>query len=283
MHICLLVTTRNRTALLERFLESLIAQRYRDFSLLLGDQNPPGVLDALLARYAGAFPIQVVPLAPCGLSEARNALLPLAKGDFIALADDDCHYADDTLEQLQRYSEAAPDAGAVVGTGFSQPVASAGHLKPARSLSRYGVFNRAPSWCIFIRGDVARQVGGFDVNMGLGAPTPWKSGEETDYLVRVLNAGYKVYRGPSIHVFHDAMGMSKEDMPKIYSYGMGRMYLLFKHNFPIWFSLANIVHPFFRILAALPYSGFRDAGARLATVRGRFNGFFAVRARRGPE
>ena len=57
MHLCLIATTRGRDyALLERFFSSLARQEYRDFELILGDQNLPGHIDPLLQKYERLFP-----------------------------------------------------------------------------------------------------------------------------------------------------------------------------------------------------------------------------------
>lgn len=276
MHLSVIATTRGRLEPLERLLDSLAAQEYRDFSLLLGDQNPPGFLDEVLARHAGSFSVSVARLKPCGLSAARNQLLPLAQGSCIALADDDCYYAPDAFSQVARYVQAYPLAGALVGTGLPSPSLPCAWTPP-RSLSRFAVFSRTPSWCLFLNREGVRKVGDFDENLGIGSSTPWQSGEETDYLLRFLEAGYPVLRAPSVRIFHDADNPASCNTDKIRSYGMGRMRLLAKHGFPLWFRLANIAYPLFRLFVEYPFDGPGAARRRIAMFRGRWQGLWDAR------
>jgi GT2 family glycosyltransferase len=275
MHICVLCTTRGRLAYLQRLLESLAAQEHRDFHVLLGDQSPPQTLDGLLAKYEGKFPIERVVFEPCGLSEARNRLLPLVQGDLFTLADDDCYYASDSFTQAERYANALPaDAGGFVGMGFPAVKKPDVVWRPPTLITRYTVFNNAPSWCIFFRSAVIKKIGGFEPTLGLGAPTPWQSGEETEYCLRLMAAGYTIHRANSLYVFHDAQSLVTPDLPKIKAYGVGRMYLLHKKHFPLWFKLANIAYPLIQLLHEYPRLGRGALKKRLAMFRGRVQGFF---------
>jgi len=259
--------------MLDRLFDSLSNETYKDFSVLVGDQSEEGVLDSLFMSYEGKFAMQRVRIAPCSLSEARNFLLPLADGDVISFADDDCYFAKDAFRFLVEYAQKYPNAGCLVGEGFSSPVPGDGFLAPAKRLTRYSVFSKCPSWCIFIRTDVCRYVGDFDVSLGVGAPSPWQSGDETDYLLRVLSAGQKILRCPSIHVFHDAESTLSPDIDKIFNYGVGRMYLIHKHTMPFWFALVNLLYPLVWFVYECLFLGVGAARKRKAMFLGRWDGF----------
>lgn len=278
MHLCLIMTTRGRdNAVLERFFYSLAQQEYRDFELILGDQNLPGHLDPLLRKYERLFPCKRIFLSPCGLSEARNRLLSVATGEYVALADDDCYYAPDSFARLVYYAERYPEAAALIANGSSEVNAFLGaKLESPKRLSRYGVFKNAPSWCIFLRRDVLMAVGPFDENMGIGAKTPWQSGEETDILLRIITARKAVYRMPSVRVFHDALPVTDGALAKMEAYGMGRMYLLHKQGFPFWFKLANILYPLCIMVLELPKHRLNAVRRRFAIFKGRMKGFILI-------
>ena len=97
--IDLLVATVGRSNELDRLLTSLEVQTYKNFRILLADQNPSGYLDDMLAHHPG-LPIIRTMLPPQGVSVARNVLLELASADIIVFPDDDCWYAPDTLERV---------------------------------------------------------------------------------------------------------------------------------------------------------------------------------------
>ena len=53
-----------------------------------------------------------------------------------------------------------------------------------------------------MRRHVVDRVDGFDNSLGIGAGTPWGSGEDTDYLLRCLDAGVAVYNDVNLIVRH---------------------------------------------------------------------------------
>ena len=273
MHITVLVTTRGRSEILSRLFNSLCLQHYKDFSVILGDQTGEGALDDLCALYQDRLIIRRFPLAPCSLSEARNALLPMVDGNIVSFADDDCYFAPEAFSRLVEYTQAYPDVDVFVGRGFPSSVPCHAALAPAQRLNRYSVFSNCPSWCLFVKAEVCQRVGHFDVSMGIGASSPWQSGEETDYLLRILTAGHTVARCPSIHIFHDAESLITPNLDKIASYGMGRMYLIKKHDMPFWFALINIVYPLLWLVYEYPLLGRGALRKRMAMFKGRWEGY----------
>lgn len=265
-HITLLATSRGRKEPVRRLLESLRHQTWRDFTLLLGDQNPEPYLSELLAEYEKYFPIKCIHLEPLGLSKARNALLPYVSGDIIALTDDDCHYAPNCLEQVATLFRKHAHMAALVGNAN----ALAPTCATEKTQNRFSVFKNAPSWTLFFRAEVMRLTGNFDENMGIGSDGPYLSGEETDYLLRVLDTKMgNVLRISAVHVFHDEICSEDLALPaKAYGYGLGRMHVLHKHNFPLWFKLANLGYPLIRALI----EGSKTWPYRKAMFKGRLKG-----------
>lgn len=78
-----------------------------------------------------------------------------------------------------------------------------------------------------------KEVGGFDEGLGVGAETPFQSGEDTELLLRAIKKGFQIQYLPSLVVYHP--------LPPPYSHaavtraGMGRV--LRKHGErPLWSS-----------------------------------------------
>lgn len=268
LHITLLATTRGRKEPVIRLLDSLCLQSYKNFTLLLGDQSSDASFNDLLALYAEQISIERIPLEPQGLSKARNALLPYVKGDIVALTDDDCHYAPDCLAQVADLFNSHSDMAGLIGNcnGLSKA------YQTAHQENRFSVFRDAPSWALFFRAGAMRMTGGFDEGLGIGSNGPYQSGEETDYLLRVLNANVgKILRSSSAHVFHDTFNFNDPNLlPKAYGYGVGRMHLLHKHKMPLWFRLANLFYPIVRVLL----EGGKTWPYRKAMFKGRLKGAF---------
>jgi glycosyltransferase involved in cell wall biosynthesis len=268
MRIDLLMTTRNRHACVERLLNSLEKQTRRNFRLVAGLQCPDATMLALVRRYAAKFPVQSVPLPECGLSAARNRLFPAVSGQIVALTDDDCHYPPPTMAALEDFFRAHPESDACVGVPCLEDAAAPTGTGKIAAVGRFGMFWQAPSWLLFFRHAAMRRVGAFDERLGVGAASPWQSGEETDYALRLLSQGGKIMRVGSVGVAHPCPDFSCANTAKWYAYGMGRMELLRNHQFPRWFCLLNIVHPLARMLRE-PASHWKCLWAMFA---GRFTG-----------
>lgn len=264
--ISLIVTSRDRVDDLQRLFESLLVQTNSNFTILLGDQNAPGVLDPLLAQYSSRLKIEHVMLEPQSLSQARNALLPLAKGDYVALTDDDCYYAPNCLAHVLDIF-ATRDLDGLI----ANPNGILSHQDSEES--RYSIFKDAPSWVLFFTRQAIQTVGMFDESLGIGSDGPYQSGEETDYLARLIAIGGKVRRTNLPVVYHNDMDCSDAGcVERAYGYALGRMELLRKHNFPLWFKVANILYP----LAKLVVEPARHRAYRLSILKGRLHGFLKL-------
>ncbi|MBK8210274.1 MAG: glycosyltransferase family 2 protein [Rhodospirillales bacterium] len=110
----LVLSTKDRTEELARFLRSLDAQSERSFELIVSDQNSDDRLTPILRPYEARFPLRRV-RSSGGISRGRNAGIPLARGRIVAFPDDDCWYPDDVLATVLRLFEANPDWDVVSG------------------------------------------------------------------------------------------------------------------------------------------------------------------------
>lgn len=263
-HITLLVTTRGRIAALRALFASITTSAAYNVTVLLGDQNEPHYLDALLEEFQEKLHIERHMLAPQSLSSARNALLPYVKEGLVAITDDDCEYTPTTLEAVNKHFALHATVAAIIGN--ANAVTPVGHMQEE---TLYSVFKNAPSWVLFFRSATVELVGTFDENMGIGSPGPCQSGEETDYLLRILEKDHRIIRTSDVLVHHPEPNLADPALPaKAKAYGMGRMHLLRKHKFPLWFKLANVLYPLLR----LPLEGKKAWAYRKAMFLGRLKG-----------
>lgn len=259
--LALCIATVGRITELDRLLTSLEQQICTDFHIYLADQNAPGTLDAILQKHAN-LPIARILLPSRGVSIARNALLSLVEdGDILIFPDDDCWYAPDTLTQAVEAFRRHPEAGAVLGywtpsPQFPQPD------NTEQALSATALFSQGGTCVQFFRAEVVKDLR-FDPRLGPGTGLPYGCGEDTDYLLEAHKRA-PVWRCPSIRVFHPSPDTHVPSDAKIASYAAGRMYLLKKHAFPLWFRCANVLYP----LCMLPLDALRK-GRKAARYRWR--------------
>lgn len=248
--IALCIATVGRITELDRLLTSLRQQTYTSFHIYLADQNALGTLDVMLQEHA-ALPLTRIFLPSKGVSLARNALLSLVgNADIIVFPDDDCWYAPDTLGQVVEAFRHHPEAGAVLGYWTPSPQISPPSISE-KLLSSIALFSQGGTCVQFFRAEAIEGLR-FDPLLGPGTGLPYGCGEDTDYLLEVHKRA-PVWRCPSIRVYHPSPDTQILSDVKISSYAAGRMFLLRKHAFPLWFRMANVLFP----LAMLPLDALR--------------------------
>lgn len=256
----LLIATVKRRTELEKLLFTLRQQQYQHIQIIIADQNPPSFLEDLHAQFSD-LPLQIILVPDKGVSQARNAIIPLAEGSYIAFPDDDCWYAPDTLAQAVEAFRRHPEAGAVLGYWTPSPQLPQPD-STEQTLSATALFSQGGTCVQFFRAEVVKDLR-FDPRLGPGTGLPYGCGEDTDYLLEAHKRA-PVWRCPSIRVFHPSPDTHVPSDAKIASYAAGRMYLLKKHAFPLWFRCANVLYP----LCMLPLDALRK-GRKAARYRWR--------------
>ena len=99
MKVSLVMPTINVTTELELFLKSLRTQTYKDFELIVVDQNEGNEAFEIVKDYEEEFKIKYAKSDEKGLSLNRNRGLVLMEGEIVGFPDDDCEYQPDTLKE----------------------------------------------------------------------------------------------------------------------------------------------------------------------------------------
>lgn len=276
----LILATYGRVDEIGRLLDSLLAQSCRDFELIVADQNPD---DRVLpyverARQAG-WAVLHLRLTRPNLSAARNAGIAVARGDWIALPDDDCWYEPDTLARVRDHVQAMPGLDGVVAQWVEQTHKVDPALDSPLRLDAWRRFkgSDASSITLFLRTSLARQVGGFDERLGVGQ---WfGAGEETDFLLTLLGRGARIERLAQAHVHH-AFGARKAvslrgewrfSLSRARSWGA----LCRKHRLGGWVMLRGLIGPMGWLL--LRPNGLVGIVQSVAATVGRFQGLLCWR------
>jgi glycosyltransferase involved in cell wall biosynthesis len=246
MKFSLVLATVSRTDEVRRFLVALEAQEYREFELIVIDQNLDDRLVHILNPYRSRFSILHV-RSERGLSRARNAGLKYASGDVVAFPDDDCWYPTTLLLEVCALLSTS-DRDGVAGRSVDE-VGNDSAFRfgtTAIFLDRFTVWSHVISYTVFLRRAVTVGVGIFDENLGVGAGTIFGSGEETDYVVRALELGYKLFFSPTLYVHHPnpESAIDAKTLRRAYSYGCGMGMVLAKHRYPFWFIFRALIRPF---------------------------------------
>ncbi len=263
MKFSLIMGTLGRTEEVGAFLASLRRQDHTDFELLIVDQNPDERLAPLIDEYRQHFRVLRYRSAP-GLSRARNVGLRYATGDVIAFPDDDCWYPDGLLSHVNAILQARPSLDGLTGRFVDGAGRSEGRwLARSQPLNRYNVWRGAISFSIFLRRPLVERIGGFDEALGVGAGTPWGAGEETDFLLRGMQAGGEIKYDRDLVLRHPVktadFGPAAIERQTRYEAGFGRV--IRRSGFPGWY---------FPLVCARTLAGFALALGRGRTAQARF-------------
>jgi PST family polysaccharide transporter len=275
MRLSLIVATYGRDAELHSLLRSLVEQTFRDFEVIVVDQNTDDRVTKVLEHYQ--LPIRHLRTVK-GHSRAFNAGLACITGDVVAFPDDDCWYAPDVLERVVRFFEANPSLDGLTGREWVETGFTSGFRwdREPGPVTPGNVWRRAITFSMFLRRSIV-QGQAFDESLGVGAGSPWGAGEETDYLLRAIARGHSIHYDPTLGVWHRGRSgpYSAEIYEKARCYGCGIGRVLRIHRAPAH----NVATHLFRPLAGtLLFLGLRQterAGYHWSIFRGRLSGWTA--------
>lgn len=275
MRFSLIVATLGRSEELEHLLNSLLEQTYRNFEVVLVDQNQDERLLPILQPYAEQIRLRHLRPGSRGASRARNAGLEQASGELIAFPDDDCWYPPQLLARVDEVLRARPELDGLTGRSVDESGAAtnARFDSSAGKLGRISVWTRAIEYTMFLRAASVRDLR-FDESLGPGSGTVWGCGEATDYLLRLLDSGGRLYYEPELQVFHPSPfpPYDAKVRSKAYSYGYGMGHVLSVHEMPRWFKAKWLVRPLGgTVLSAMSFRPGK-AGYHWNIFRGRLRG-----------
>ncbi|HYD62473.1 MAG TPA: glycosyltransferase family A protein [Noviherbaspirillum sp.] len=278
--ISLILATVGRTDELGRLFDSLAAQTFVHFEVVVVDQNGDDRLLPHLerARYLG-ITIRHLKQSPPNLAAARNTGIEAARGKWIGFPDDDCWYAPRLLERIAaRFSRSDKPSGVIVRwVEQDEQPATPGELTWERSRAFRDI--AVSSITLFCRRDLFRKIGGFDGRLGVGQ---WfGAGEETDLAFRALRAGARIAYEPLGEVHHAVNAEKPRADAKTLAAarhrarGTGALYA--KHGLSRWVILRGLASPLLRPILKGSFGA--ELALGYATLRGRLDGFFEWRRR----
>lgn len=220
----LILCTMNRPQLLERCLDSIMAQEYKGYEVIVVDQS--NEFNERVSERVDEY----VHIEKKGLSNARNVALDYVSGEYCCLVDDDAVYPPEWLKKL------------VKSIKDNNPDVLCGRTKDPET-GEYGLYGRNESivfplnyWevqkygispCCCFKTSYLIKIG-FDDNLGVGRR--WGAGEETDAIWSIMEMGGRVKYDPSIIVLHPVQrDVLKLGMKKITLYNLGFGALYAKH------------------------------------------------------
>lgn len=240
--ITVVLCTRERPEALAVCLESLLAQAYPSFRVLVVDNAPTSDATEQVVKAASVRgPVDYLRAPIPGLSHARNVAVAAAPGEILAWIDDDevadPHWLAEIARALYEHPDADVVSGVIVpaeletvaqvwfeqfgghskGRGFTPAVFSPATRKQQSPLYPLPPFGTGANMAF--RPGVIERIGGFDT--ALGAGTPAMGSEDTLAFTQVLRTKGTIVYQPTALVRHyhrrDYAGLHKQ----MVGYGTG--------------------------------------------------------------
>lgn len=246
----LVLGTFGRTDDLRLLLASLDAQTYRNFEVIVIDQNPDDCLKTIFAPYKNSFPLTHLRSDRRGLSRAKNMGMDHASNEVIGFLDDNCAYPPDLLLRVARFLSEHPQWDGLTGRSADEVGTDSNGKFDKRSgaIDKYNAWRRGAAYNMFVR---ARNMRGarFDEEMGPGSGTEWGAGDETDFLLQLVGRGASLFYDTDLVVFHP-QPVTCDDKPamhRAYTYACGASHAVKKHRYSTSFRVVWILRSVARL------------------------------------
>jgi len=215
--ISVIVCTIGRSEMLLRCLRSLLATEYRNYEILVVDQEPGSRLEAAIAAELPDDRIRYFHLPTDGLSPARNFGIRHSSGEILAFIDDDAVASPEWLSAIAEAFRQQPSPGMIGGRLV--PVWPDGEPPawyPASRRYLLGVGHLGDKMCVMPescqpiganmagRREAILEANGFDERLGFRARgrVTMLAGADSLLSLRVRRAGWPVWYQPRMSVQH---------------------------------------------------------------------------------
>ena len=259
--VSVIIPTFQRPKRLWSALESVAAQTYPNVEIVVINNGGVSVED-VVERYREAFPqpVRLITLMePVLLGAARNRAIARARGEFIALLDDDDRYRPIHLEQTMKALKQAPEAALAYDDGLilvdnsthvnAEPrIVATCRLGLPYDKQRFEQDDYILPTSIVMRRTSFEAVGGFDEEL--------KVCEDWDFLLRIRSQGILLYVSGEIGSEYSLRIVANDNMGSV-----------FDQNRYTTLSLLEARHHLPRLVPKTFYDVARDHGCEVVPVK----------------
>ena len=236
MHVSSVICTRNRPDLIGTAVESVLANDYPDFDLLIVDQSDdPRTGDIVRALMPAHPELRYLHTSTPGLSRAYNIGIRETRGEVLAFTDDDCVAPADWIGSIVAAFAAEPDADMLYGqvllpralAGTDDVIPTLAITQPQRLSQRDGFRICGMGANFAARRRLFDRVGLFDEILGGGGAL--KSSQDFDLQYRAYRAGVTVLLRPEVCIDHYGARTRAQWPATLRAYGFGDGAFYSKH------------------------------------------------------
>lgn len=239
--VSVVISTRDRPDHIARCLLALLAQQYPAYEVIVVDNAPAtsATFDLIYQQHAQEPRIRYVREDRPGPSAGRNRGIVEARGEIIAITDDDVVVDTYWLAELAQGFEAAENVACVTGLllplaletpaqfllgsyytkGFSQRIFDLHEHRWKKPAFPYIIGACGTGASMAFTAAFLQKAGGFDPAMGPATPT--YGGEDLALLFRVIIQKYRLVYEPASLLYHQDRPSYMDLQKQMYGYGVG--------------------------------------------------------------
>lgn len=231
MKYSIIVPVYNRPDEVEELLESLVAQTYSGFEVIIVEDGSTQKCDAVCRKYTGILDIAYYEKDNSGPGQSRNYGAERAKGQYLIILDSDVVLPQGYMQAIDKELAGEPcDAfgGADASHSSFTPVQKAISYSMTSFFTTGGIRGGKKkldrfyprSYNMGIRRDVYMRLGGF---------SRMRFGEDIDFSYRIVEAGYASRLFPEAWVWHKRRTDLRKFFRQVYNSGIARINLSKRH------------------------------------------------------
>lgn len=222
----IIIPLYNRPDEIRELLHSLTQQTYRNFEVLVIEDGSVDEASNIVESFADRLDIRYFFKDNSGQGFTRNFGFDQAQGDYFVIFDSDCiipsHYLQAVDNDLNQYGydlyggpdAASPDFNAVqkaISYSMTSPFSTGGIRGKKKTLG--GTFHPR-SFNMGLSRKVYERVGGFVIT---------RMGEDIEYSIRIIRAGFKSGLIPEAYVYHKRRSTFRQFFKQLHFFGRARI------------------------------------------------------------
>ncbi|PPK74636.1 glycosyltransferase involved in cell wall biosynthesis [Methylobacter tundripaludum] len=281
MKVSLVLATLGRDWELADFLKSLMIQTYKDFELIIIDQNKDGKIDDIVESINSYLDVKHVKVDFTGNARARDYGIGLAQGRIVAFPDDDCAYDKDVLKKVVAEFNRRPNLSILVAGSYdisSSRFSIGVNSHNAQYFSRFKMMG-VEFTQFFDRKKIDGKQFYLDHDFGIGSK--YSGAEGFELLYRLLRAGGTAFYTPEIKIYHPDKDHYKLGTGRMlmYSTGIGAYIRKFANQQDVfilyYIARKMFVAPILKMLLAVVLLNPRKLAYSFYNLVGIWRGFLA--------
>lgn len=231
MKYSLIIPVYNRPNEVDELLQSLLAQHFKDFEVIVVEDGSSIPCTDVIAKYKNLLPVHYYAKPNSGPGQTRNYGAERSKGEYLIVLDSDCILPPEYLNAVEEELNREP------ADAFGGPDRAHDSFTDVQKAINYAMTS------FFTTGGIRGGKKKMDkfyprsFNMGIKADVYWalggfskmRFGEDIDFSIRIFKGGYRCRLFPEAWVWHKRRTDLKKFFKQVHNSGIARINLYKKY------------------------------------------------------